>query len=93
LEALCGLRELNEEYFCSFELEPEFVSRWRAAGMVIAAEGESGEVRALQLRAHPFFLATLFQPQLSSSAERPHPIVEGFLLASTASARASAGHS
>jgi CTP synthase (UTP-ammonia lyase) len=44
---------------------------------------ERGEVRALQLRAHPFFLATLFQPQLSSSAERPHPIVEGFLRAST----------
>jgi len=31
-----------------------------------------------------FFLATLFQPQLSSSYERPHPIVEGFLRASLA---------
>ncbi|HVZ35812.1 MAG TPA: hypothetical protein VG963_25470 [Polyangiaceae bacterium] len=88
---LCGCRVLEEEYFCSFELEAEFVSRWLAAGLVIAAEGESGEVRALQLRAHPFFLATLFQPQLSSSAERPHPIIEGFLRASRASARARAG--
>jgi CTP synthase (UTP-ammonia lyase) len=90
---LCGCRVLEEEYFCSFELEAEFVSRWLQAGMVIAAEGQSGEVRALQLRAHPFFLATLFQPQLSSSGERPHPIVEGFLRASALSARARAGDS
>jgi CTP synthase (UTP-ammonia lyase) len=36
-------------------------------------------MRALELPANRFFLATLFQPQLSSSFDAPHPIVIGFL--------------
>ena len=81
LEAVCGPGELAEEYFCSFELNPAFVSRWLEAGLVIAALGADGEVRAVELPDSRFFLATLFQPQLSSSYERPHPIVEAFLRA------------
>ena len=30
----------------------------------------------------PFFVATLFQPQLSSRPGQPHPVVAGFLRAS-----------
>jgi len=36
-------------------------------------------MRAFELPDHPFFVATLFQPQRSSRSERPHPIVLGFL--------------
>jgi CTP synthase (UTP-ammonia lyase) len=78
---LCGVGERAEEYFCSFEVSPDFVRAWEAAGMVVAATGQAGEMRALELRGHPFFLATLFQPQLSSSREHPHPLIEGFLQA------------
>lgn len=81
LEAVCGSGELAEEYFCSFELNLAFVPRWLAAGLVIGARGADGEVRAVELPDSPFFIATLFQPQLSSSYERPHPIVEAFLRA------------
>jgi len=61
--------------------QPAFVPRWLEAGLVIAARGADGEVRAVELRDCRFFIATLFQPQLSSSCERPHPIVEAFLRA------------
>jgi CTP synthase (UTP-ammonia lyase) len=81
LEALCGSNDLAEEYFCSFETNADFVPRWEAAGLSAAARGGDGELRALELRSHRFFIATLFQPQLSSSFERPHPIIEGFLKA------------
>lgn len=81
LEKLCGAGELEEEYFCSFEINAAFVPRWLEAGMMIGARGPDGEVRALELRDSRFFIGTLFQPQLSSSCERPHPIVEGFLRA------------
>jgi len=84
LAALCGAGELAEEYFCSFELNAALLPRWQAAGMVVGARGSDGEVRAMELGDKRFFLATLFQPQLSSSYERPHPIVEGFLRASLA---------
>ena len=39
-------------------------------------------MRAFDLPSHRFFLATLFQPQLSSSYDAPHPLIEGFLRAS-----------
>lgn len=81
LEALCGSGELAEEYFCSFETNAEFVPKWEAAGLRVAARGADEELRALELRDHRFFIATLFQPQLSSSFERPHPIIAGFLKA------------
>ncbi len=81
LESLCGSGELAEEYFCSFETNSAFLPRWEAAGLRVAARGGDGELRALELGHRRFFVATLFQPQLSSSFERPHPIIEGFLRA------------
>jgi CTP synthase (UTP-ammonia lyase) len=84
LESLCGRADFAEEYFCSFETNADFIPRWQAAGMRVAARGADGEMRALELQQQRFFIATLFQPQLSSSYERPHPIIEGFLRACTA---------
>jgi CTP synthase (UTP-ammonia lyase) len=82
LEALCGAGDFAEEFFCSFETNPDFVPRWEASGMRIAARGADGAMRAFELPQQRFFLATLFQPQLSSSFDRPHPIIQGFLRAS-----------
>jgi CTP synthase (UTP-ammonia lyase) len=45
------------------------------------ARAEHGEARAVELYAHPFFVATLFQPQLSSSPDKPHPLVTAFVKA------------
>jgi CTP synthase (UTP-ammonia lyase) len=81
LERLCGSGELAEEYFCNFEINPTFVPKWREAGLQIAARGASDEVRAVELPSRRFFIAALFQPQLSSSFERPHALIEGFLRA------------
>jgi CTP synthase (UTP-ammonia lyase) len=81
LEALCGAHDLQGEYFCNFETSSAYVERWQAAGLRLAAHGADGELRAFELSAHPFFIATLFQPQLSSATQRPHPLVIGFLAA------------
>jgi len=81
LERLCGPGDMRPEYFCSYETNPDFIPRWEAAGLRIAARGDGGEMRAFELPRNRFFLAALFQPQLSSSFERPHPMVQGFLRA------------
>jgi CTP synthase (UTP-ammonia lyase) len=81
VDQLCGTRELRGEYFCNFETNAEFVPRWEAAGLRIAARGPQGEIRAFDLPGKRFFLATLFQPQLSSSVQHPHPIIDGYLRA------------
>jgi CTP synthase (UTP-ammonia lyase) len=81
LEALCGARELRGEFFCNLEANEAYLERWQAAGLRVCARDEAGALRAFELPAHPFFLASLFQPQLSSRFDRPHPIVVGFLRA------------
>jgi CTP synthase (UTP-ammonia lyase) len=87
LEALCGPEALSGEFFCSFETNGDFVPRWQAGGLRVGARGHDGEMRAFELPANRFFLATLFQPQLSSRHRSPHPIVTGFLNAAQASRR------
>jgi len=43
--------------------------------------GADGEIRAIESPTHRFFIATLFQPQLSSTEKKPHPIVLAFVQA------------
>ena len=52
-------------------------------GMTVAAIDDTGEVRAIERPDHPFFVATLYQPQLSSAPGRPHPIWTAFVQAVT----------
>jgi len=81
-ELYAGAADLSEEYFCNYETNAAFIPRWEAeAGLRIAARGGGGEMRAFELSDHPFFVATLFQPQRSSRSERPHPVILGFLRA------------
>ncbi len=70
-----------EEFFCNFEVNPEY--EWAAieAGFPVAARGEQGEIRAIESPTHRFYIATLFQPQLSSKPEKPHPLVVAFVQA------------
>ena len=44
------------------------------AGVVIAARAPDAGVEAIELPEHPFFIATLFQPQVGAVAEAPGPI-------------------
>jgi CTP synthase (UTP-ammonia lyase) len=82
--ALYGTGESIEAYYCNYGVNPEYRRRLEAAGMVTSGIGGAGEVRIVELPAHPFFIATLFLPQARSTAERRHPLVAGY---STAVAR------
>jgi len=50
-------------------------------GLQVTGRDAAGEVRLVELAAHRFFIATLFLPQLSSSAARPHPLIVAYLKA------------
>jgi CTP synthase (UTP-ammonia lyase) len=76
-----GRDETSERYFCNFEVNPEYRGVIEAAGLLFSANSENGEARMLELPGHPFFLATLFQPQLSSKPENPHPLFRAFVRA------------
>jgi CTP synthase (UTP-ammonia lyase) len=42
---------------------------------------EEGEIRAVELVTHPFFVATLFQHERNALEGRPAPLVQAFLYA------------
>ena len=71
----------TEEFFCNFEINPDYEWAAMEAGFPVVARGTQGEIRAIESPTHRFFLATLFQPQLSSTEKKPHPIVLAFVQA------------
>src|SRR5580700_296198 len=72
---------VTEEFFCNFEVNPEYEYCAMEAGFPVVARGAQGEIRALESPTHRFFVATLFQPQLSSTEKNPHPVILAFVQA------------
>lgn len=70
-----------EEYFCHFGINPLYRNAFVEAGMQISGTDQDGEPRIFELSTHPFFLASLFVPQTSSTPAQPHPLIRGFLTA------------
>lgn len=78
-----------ERYHCSYGPEPRYLPVLTAHGLRLSGHDEDGQARIAELPGHPFFLATLFQPELSGDGRRPHPVVKA--LAAAAVAHAAAG--
>jgi CTP synthase (UTP-ammonia lyase) len=76
-----GKEVIEEEFFCNFEVNPEFEWMAMEAGFPVVARGSKEECRAIESPAHLFFIATLFQPQLSSRDDNPHPLIIAFVQA------------
>ena len=71
----------TEEFFCNFEVNPDYEWAAMEAGFPVVARGTKGEIRAIESPTHRFYIATLFQPQLSSKTGKPHPLVLAFVQA------------
>jgi CTP synthase (UTP-ammonia lyase) len=71
----------TEEFFCNFEVNPDYEWAAMEAGFPVVARGPQGEIRAIESPTHRFYIATLFQPQLSSKPGTPHPLVLAFVQA------------
>ena len=82
LAAILGTAAIEERFFCNYEVNDAFRPKLEAAGMRVSALGHQGESRAIELAGHPFFVATLFQPQLTSKTTgQPHRLIRAFLKA------------
>jgi len=76
-----GARSVTEFTTCNYGLDPSRPDVASSGGMVVSAVDATGEARAVERVDHPFFVATLYQPQLRSSPADPHPVWTGFLAA------------
>jgi CTP synthase (UTP-ammonia lyase) len=89
IAAAYGAGETVEGYRCRYGLNETFRSTLASGALRITAEDDAGDVRALELPDHPFFVATLFQPERAALTGRLPPLVAAFVRAAAdAAARA-----
>jgi CTP synthase (UTP-ammonia lyase) len=79
-----GATAATEQYYCNFGLNPEYREALEAAGFRITGVDADGDARVFELDGHPFYVATLFVPQMRSAPDRPHPVVTEFVAAAAA---------
>src|SRR5437763_15431890 len=66
LASLTGEAPFPGFHFCSFGLNDRYRDALVSAGLVIGAYADEAGVEAVELPEHPFYLATLFPPQMES---------------------------
>lgn len=76
-----GATEATEGYHCSYGLNPDFRAALASGPLRIDALDLAGDVRGLELDGHPFFVATLFQPERGALHGRLPPPVRAFVQA------------
>ena len=74
-----GSAQITEGYHCSYGLNPEYASLLFRHGLQATAHDAAGEVRAMELSTHPFFVATLFQPERRALRGEIPPLVAAFV--------------
>lgn len=79
VHAIYGRDEAAEEYNCSYGFNPCYASLLKAGELRVAGVDANGEVRVVELNGHPFFIATLFQPERSALRGVGHPLVRAFV--------------
>lgn len=72
---------IEEQYYCQFGLNPRYQSTLHDGGLRVVGVDNQQEARIVELPDHPFFVATLFVPPLSSTPEQPHPLLLAYLQA------------
>jgi len=75
---IAGTDQSVERYHCAYGIGPTYIEALQQAGVIFGAHDDDGAPRALELADHPFFLGTLFQPELAGDGTRAHPVIRAF---------------
>jgi CTP synthase (UTP-ammonia lyase) len=86
VERILGAERSVERYHCAYGLNASYADTLRAHGLRFTAYDDQGAVRVAELPEHPFYLVTLFQPELAGDNGQCHPVVRAFAAAAVAHA-------
>ena len=79
-----GKTNITEKYYCNFGLNPDYLNVLQSRDLRIVGSDAEGEARIIELTGHPFFVGTLFVPNLHGDADAAHPLVRAFVAISRA---------
>lgn len=78
-----GKAKISERHRHRFEFNNEYREKLEKAGLVISGTSPDGQlVEIIELKDHPYFVASQFHPEFKSRPFNPHPLFNGFVQAS-----------
>jgi len=81
---LYGRDVIAERHRHRFEFNNRYMDQYRAGGLVFSGLSEDGLVEIIELPSHPWFVATQFHPEFTSTPRDGHPLFTGFVRAARA---------
>jgi CTP synthase len=77
-----GSEIIYERHRHRFEVNNRYRDALEHAGMLLSGQSPDGRlVEIVELRDHPWFVASQFHPEFKSRPDRPHPLFTGFVRA------------
>ena len=81
---LYGNDLIHERHRHRFEFNNTYMEEFRRAGLKFSGLSPDGLVEIIELPSHPWFLATQFHPEFTSTPRDGHPLFTGFVRAARA---------
>ncbi len=80
VRTLYGREVIFERHRHRYEVNNDYVPAFEKKGLIASGWNKDlNLVEVIELKNHPFFVATQFHPEFSSKPTFPHPLFEGFL--------------
>lgn len=75
---LYGKEFVTERHRNRYEFNSKYYSEYEKNGMLLAGMNpETKLIESVELKDHPFFVATIYQPECKSRPNKPHPLFLG----------------
>jgi CTP synthase len=81
---LYGREEIMERHRHRYEFNNRFLEQYRASGLVFSGFSHDGLVEIIEYPSHPWFVATQFHPEFTSTPRDGHALFTGFVRAARA---------
>ncbi|HTT03992.1 MAG TPA: CTP synthase [Steroidobacteraceae bacterium] len=81
---LYGRDHIVERHRHRYEFNNNYMGSFEAAGMSFSGLSADGLVEIVEIASHPWFLATQFHPEFTSTPRDGHPLFTGFVRAARA---------
>lgn len=79
-QKMYGVNEISERHRHRYEFNNAYCEQLAAKGLVLSGLSPDGRlVEIVELKKHPWFLATQFHPEYRSRPHHPHPLFSGFV--------------
>lgn len=76
-----GRDVISEGYHCNYGVSEDFAAELERGDLRVTGWDEAGDIRAIELVTHPFYVGTLFQHERGALAGKPVPLVQAMLRA------------